>query len=189
MKTIINNNSYEYVINKSRFIGLIYKVNNLEEVNNILKELKNKYKDANHICYAYIVDSNIKCSDDNEPSGTAGIPILEILKKNELNNCLGIVIRYFGGIKLGAGGLIRAYSNTIKNTLIDNIKVLEKGYLIEIKFNYNQESIILNLLENSIILNKNYNENITYLLKVNNDILNKLNNLNIELNIKENIYL
>ena len=72
---------------------------------------KKEYKDSTHICYAYIINSSEKCSDDGEPNGTAGLPILNILKKNNLTNVLAIVIRYFGGIKLGAGGLLRAYSD------------------------------------------------------------------------------
>ena len=82
-----------------------------------LVELKNKYKDATHICFSYIINNTKRFSDDNEPSGTAGIPILNVLENNNLNYVLCCVVRYFGGIKLGAGGLLRAYSNSAKECL------------------------------------------------------------------------
>ena len=104
-------------IKKSKFITKLYKVNNINEVNEILKEINEKYSDSTHICYAYILENTEKCSDDGEPSGTAGIPILNILKKKNLVNVLAIVIRYFGGIKLGAGGLTRAYTKACAGVL------------------------------------------------------------------------
>ena len=100
-------------IKKSKFITILYRINNVEEVNTILYKVSSKYSDATHVCYAYILNNIEKCSDNGEPSGTAGLPILNVLKKKNLTNILAIVIRYFGGIKLGAGGLVRAYSNSI----------------------------------------------------------------------------
>lgn len=110
-------NTYIYEIKKSKFIGLYYEVDKVEEVNTILDEIKKEHKKARHIPYAYKIDNEIKKTDDKEPSGTAGMPILNIIEKNNLNHCLLIVVRYFGGIKLGAGGLIRAYSTTAKETI------------------------------------------------------------------------
>lgn len=110
-------NSYTYEIKKSKFIGLYYEVDTIEEVNLILEDVKREHKKARHIPYAYKIDNNIKKTDDKEPSGTAGMPILNIIEKNNLNHTLIIVIRYFGGIKLGAGGLIRAYSTTAKEVI------------------------------------------------------------------------
>lgn len=110
-------NSSEITIKKSKFIGLYYEINNVEEVNEVLTHLRKEHKKARHLPYAYKIDNNVKKSDDKEPSGTAGMPILNIIEKNNLNNCLIIVIRYFGGIKLGAGGLLRAYSSAAKNTV------------------------------------------------------------------------
>ncbi len=112
-------NQSEIIIKKSRFIGLYYEVKNIEQVKNILTQLKKEHKKARHFPYAYKIDYQVKKSDDKEPASTAGMPILNIIEKKELNNCLIVVIRYFGGIKLGAGGLIRAYSqaaNTVTNT-------------------------------------------------------------------------
>ena len=97
-------------IKKSKFIGLYYEVNNVEEVNNILESLKKEHKKARHMPYAYKIGSIAKKTDDKEPSNTAGLPIYNIIERKELNNVLIVVVRYFGGIKLGAGGLLRAYS-------------------------------------------------------------------------------
>ena len=104
----------EIVEKKSKFIAHLFPVENVEEAENIIKETKKKYYDARHNCIAYrIVDKSKvieKASDDGEPSGTAGAPMLNILQKNNLANVLIIVTRYFGGILLGTGGLVRAYS-------------------------------------------------------------------------------
>ena len=111
MKTISSNIENEIVINKSRFICKIYKVYNEEEVLDKLKDIKKEYKDATHYCYSYIIDNTKRFNDDGEPGGTAGMPILNVLENSNLNYILAVVIRYFGGIKLGAGGLLRAYSS------------------------------------------------------------------------------
>ena len=106
-------------INKSKFYSFIYEVQTVEQVEKVLTELRAEYKMATHICYAYILSSpNVeKRSDDGEPSGTAGLPILTILKRKKLTNALAVVVRYFGGKKLGAGGLIRAYTHAIADII------------------------------------------------------------------------
>ena len=104
----VKNNEHTIIIKNSRFICYIYKVDNIDEINKTLSETRVKYYDATHCCYAYILDNIKKESDDGEPSGTAGIPMLQVLEKNNLNHVLCIVVRYFGKIKLGAGGLVRA---------------------------------------------------------------------------------
>ena len=115
-------------IKKSKFISYIIPVMKNEEVEKYLSELRKQHKDATHVCYAYILSSpNLeKCSDDGEPDGTAGKPMLDILKKNNLSDVLLVVVRYFGGIKLGAGGLVRAYagagSEVIKLCCFGNFK-------------------------------------------------------------------
>ena len=110
-KTIEKENSAEIVEKKSRFIANIYNVESKEEA---IKQIKKKYYDAKHHCFAFsIIEENgitQKSSDDGEPSGTAGAPILNIIKSNNLQNVVIIVTRYFGGILLGTGGLTRAYS-------------------------------------------------------------------------------
>ena len=110
-------NKYELEIKKSKFIALYYEINDIDEIKNILESLKKEHKKAKHIPYAYKIDNNVKKSDDKEPSGTAGLPIYNIIEKNNLNNCLIAVVRYFGGIKLGAGGLLRAYSNSANEVI------------------------------------------------------------------------
>ena len=110
-------NTYEEIIKKSRFISYYYEVNTVEEVKDILEDLKKEHKKARHIPYAYKIDNIIKKSDDKEPGGTAGTPIYNIIEKKNLNNCLIVIVRHFGGIKLGAGGLLRAYSNGANNVV------------------------------------------------------------------------
>ena len=176
MKSIKENIINEIEIKNSRFITLIIKINN-SNINNILDNIKKQYPKATHYCYGYIYNNIEKSSDDKEPTGTAGLPILNVLKKENLNNILVIVIRYFGGIKLGAGGLIRAYTKSVTETLKKaNYIDLTKGYKIIIEFNYNEEKQINYILKDSQIIEKNYDENIKYTVLVEEDTINKLNN-------------
>lgn len=99
----------EYVIKKSRFVSFLYQIDTLEEIDIILNKIRKEEKRATHFPYAFILEGSIKKSDDKEPSGTAGSPILSVLEKNKLNQHLLIIARYFGGIKLGSGGLFRSY--------------------------------------------------------------------------------
>lgn len=120
MLRIQNTYENEIVIEKSRFITRIFRVNDIDMVNSILEEIRKKHYDATHNCYAYILGDNQeiqKCSDDGEPQKTAGFPMMDVLKKNNLTNVLVIVTRYFGGILLGAGGLVRAYSDSVAQVL------------------------------------------------------------------------
>lgn len=161
-----------YEIKKSKFITKLYRVNNIDEINKIFVELKKEYKDATHICYAYIVNNQEKCSDNGEPSGTAGLPILNVLKKNELQNILAIVIRYFGGIKLGAGGLVRAYSNSVVETLKLTEKTkLTEGYLIDLEFSYDNVKLVDYMLNDKTIISKEYNDSIIYKFYLNKEEL------------------
>ena len=101
---------YTLEVKKSKFIGLAYEVNSVDEVKTILEELKKEHKKARHLPYAYKIGPQVKKTDDKEPSNTAGLPIYNIIERKQLDNCLVAVVRYFGGTKLGAGGLLRAYS-------------------------------------------------------------------------------
>ncbi len=178
---IIENNVFNQIeINKSKFITYLYKVKTIDEVLKYLNELKKKYKDATHICFAYIIDNNIKFNDDAEPSGTAGVPILDVLKKNNLNYIVCFVIRYFGGIKLGSGGLIRAYSNSTSLCLAKT-KIIPINKLLKIKLTvtYQENKLLNKLLNNRNILDITYNENITYLLLIDNSIKEKLDSYNL----------
>ena len=140
--SIKENVQSEIVVKKSKFICNLIKVDSQEEAENIIKQTKKKYFDARHNCVAYRVleDEKIieKSSDDGEPSGTAGGPMLNILQKNNLCNVLVIVTRYFGGILLGTGGLVRAYSDATLEA-IDNAQKLEKcmGEEAEVEIEYN----------------------------------------------------
>lgn len=137
MKTIIEGKTAEVTEKKSRFIANIFHVENVTEADEKIKQINKKYYDAKHNCYAYIVDGIEKCSDDGEPSKTAGAPMLDILKKNQFTNVLVIVTRYFGGILLGTGGLVRAYSEATKRA-IENSDVVEivsgERYIIEVLY-------------------------------------------------------
>jgi uncharacterized YigZ family protein len=111
--TVAGRGEHEIVIEKSRFISHIARVETEDAAQDFIQEIKKKHKDATHNCSAYMIGEQNqiqKALDDGEPSGTAGVPILEVLKKKELKDTAVVVTRYFGGIKLGAGGLIRAYS-------------------------------------------------------------------------------
>ena len=142
-KTIMQNVQVEIEEKKSRFIANAYYIENAEEAEEHLKQIRKKYFDARHNCFAYrIFDENgvkEKQSDDGEPSGTAGAPMLNILQKNNLYNVLIVVTRYFGGTLLGTGGLVRAYSDATINAL-ENAKVITqtKGYLIDVIIEYKE---------------------------------------------------
>lgn len=180
----------EIIINKSKFITYLYKIKNKNEFINYYQILKNQYKDATHICYAYIINNEIKYFDDDEPSGSAGLPIYEVLKKNNLNYIVCFVIRYFGGIKLGGSGLIRAYSNSASLALKKtNIISLEKLYKLEINIDYNLISLLDNILTKENILEKKYNENTIYIALVNEEQKNKLDNYKISYQILDDNYL
>lgn len=179
MKTIKENSNNEIIIKNSRFITLLFKIKEKEDIEIILKESKQKYPKATHYCYAYKIGENIKkASDDGEPGGTAGMPMLNILDKEDITNILAITIRYFGGIKLGAGGLIRAYSKSVKEAL-NNIEKIEliKGVKCKISFPYTKEKEILQQISHENIISKTYLEKITYtvLLPADSPILNQEN--------------
>lgn len=116
----------EKVIEKSRFIATSSHVEGEEQAKAFVDEIRKKYSDATHNCYAYIADENgnfMRMSDDGEPQGTAGMPMLEVVKANDLKQVAVVVTRYFGGIKLGAGGLVRAYSGAVAENLAQAKKV------------------------------------------------------------------
>ncbi len=187
MKTINSDNINEIIIKNSRFICLLIKINS-DDISNILEEIKIKYPKANHYCYGYVYKDIQRFSDDSEPTGTAGMPILNVLVKENLSNVLCVVVRYFGGIKLGAGGLVRAYTKSVTECLKSTVLIeLEEGFKIKIKFNYNDEKQINYFLKDSIITNKLFDLDITYEVIINKDILNNLSNYNYE--ILDSIYI
>ena len=112
-KTLRRSSSDEFIVNKSRFIGYAAPVQTEEEALAFLQSIRTKHKDATHNCYAYVIGQNagiMRYSDDGEPGGTAGLPMMEVIKAQGVVNCCVVVTRYFGGVLLGAGGLVRAYT-------------------------------------------------------------------------------
>jgi len=163
MITIDKEYMAEYIINKSKFISYAFPVFADENCKEYLQSLNKRYNDATHICFAYVLENPKveKCSDNGEPSGTAGKPLLELIKKKKLSNVLIVVIRYFGGIKLGAGGLVRAYTNS-GNLALDMANIIEvkeiKKY--RIKVCYEDVNKLKNLLitKGATIKNIKYSE-------------------------------
>lgn len=176
MLSISKNVTYEYIIKKSKFISFLFRVDNIDDVKYYLDELSEKYKDSTHICYAYIIDNTKRFNDDKEPNGTAGMPILNVLENNNLNHILCCVVRYFGGIKLGAGGLVRAYTNSCTLCLNEaSIVNFVKGKIYSITFSYDNTKIIDSIVKD--VLDKSYSEQITYKIKMSNDESDKINEL------------
>ena len=181
MRTIKNNTINEIIIKNSRFICLLIKINSVD-INDILDKIKSDYPKATHYCYAYLYNDIQRFNDDGEPGGTAGMPILNVLLKEELSNVLCVVIRYFGGIKLGTGGLVRAYTKSVTECLkVTDLMDLEEGYKVRLKFNYNDEKQVKYLLKDSNILNEKYDLDVEYLVLVNNDVLDNLKNYKYEI--------
>ncbi len=165
--TIKENSFSEFVEKKSKFIGNLLYVESVEEAEERIKQIKKKYFDAKHNCIAYRVIEKgqivERFSDDGEPSGTAGAPMLNILRKNNLVNVLIIVTRYFGGILLGTGGLVRAYQNSLMLSIENAKKVIKcLGEVLEVILDYSDfENFKYYCKNNKInIIDINYKENI-----------------------------
>ena len=184
-KTIKENLTVQIVEKKSKFIANLFYIETLEDAERLIKETKKKYHDARHNCYAYILeteknDSLIKkYNDDGEPSGTAGAPMLNIIEKEGLSNVLVIVTRYFGGILLGTGGLVRAYSEAVqealnKSTFVEKIK----GYRAEIEVEYNElENLKYYLKQDDIrIIDSLYEKNVVLKVDIAKEKVEKFTN-------------
>lgn len=175
-----------YEINKSKFVGYAYSVEDVDSANSKLEKIRKMHEKATHVCYAYVISSPHmeKCSDDGEPDGTAGRPILEVIKKNDLSNVLLIVVRYFGGIKLGAGGLVRAYSTSAKNT-IDKAEKMEYCNCFEYTVSTSIDNKkVLDRLQGRLgfeILSKEFSSDFSAKLIIDKEIDNQFieNNINI----------
>lgn len=179
MKQIKEKYINEIDIQKSKFIAVILPIYDKNSVKNEIDNLKKNYPKATHYCYGYIINGIQKSNDDGEPGSTAGKPILENLIINQLNNVLLVVIRYFGGIKLGAGGLTRAYVDS-------SSKVIQKATfyqetqvdIYQIKCSYNQINILKNYLFEigAQILKTEYNEDVDFYISINKFNENELIN-------------
>ena len=184
-KAILKNGKAEIEIKKSIFIGRSIFVKSEEEALDFLDKVKEEEKSATHNCHAYIIGEDgltQRYSDDGEPSGTAGIPMLEVLKKEEMRNVLVIVTRYFGGTKLGAGGLVRAYTDAVVRALDDAKRVVMKNFMrTKIIYDYTFHGALVNLLanENFKIIEENYTDKVEVTIDIGEDksILDKIRNL------------
>ena len=188
MKTVKFNSVNEIIIKNSRFITLLIKVYDDTDINKIFTEVKLKYPKATHYCYAYITKSFKKASDDGEPGGTAGMPMLNVLDKEEMINTLAITIRYFGGIKLGAGGLVRAYSKSVRDAIVaSEILNVEEGYLVRVVAAYDEQKNLDYILKKYDILSKEYLNTFSYEVLLPNGDLDILNNYSYQILIEEYI--
>ena len=160
MKTIKETVKTTQIINRSEFITSLCHVESVDEVQTILQNTRKTYYDATHNCYAYILGDSQdvkKSSDDGEPSGTSGMPILNALEKNELTDVLCIVTRYFGGIKLGAGGLVRAYSSSASLAISEaTFQTLKTVLKLEIQTSYQQVNLILKTMQEEKLVEKKF---------------------------------
>lgn len=191
-KTIKENVTAQIVEKKSKFIANMFYIETMEEADRIIKETKRKYHDARHNCFAYILETGgegllVKYNDDGEPSGTAGAPMLNIIANEGLSNVLVIVTRYFGGILLGTGGLVRAYSEAVKEAL-KLAKYIEKaqGYIFEIEVEYNDlEKIKYYFKQKNIkIINNEYSQNVILTVEMSKENLEEFTNNSKNMNFK-----
>lgn len=200
--TIKTNDKHETTIKKSRFITHIQRVETEQEAKLFIRKIKKTHHQANHNCSAYLIgnrDQHQKANDDGEPSGTAGVPMLDVLKKRCLKNVVVVVTRYFGGIKLGAGGLVRAYSHSVSDALeAIGLVECELMTLIGCTVSYPLQPIIEHALSKRQLPIENvaYSERVTFTVFVKQtDIgeistwLTDISNGSAELTIGENRYL
>lgn len=161
-KTIKQYGEGEIVEKKSRFLGKIKKVETEEEALEFIESIKKQYWDARHNCFAYIIGTKgetVRCSDDGEPSGTAGKPMLEVLQNQELRNVVAVVTRYFGGVLLGTGGLVRAYTQATQEALKEaQVATMTPMAVMTVKTDYNAIGKIKYVLaqEEVPVLNEEY---------------------------------
>ncbi|GAW99802.1 YigZ family protein [Secundilactobacillus mixtipabuli] len=178
--TIKTGGSHELEIKKSRFVCSLQRVTTKEEADAFIASIRQKNPKANHNCFAYLLgehDEIQRESDDGEPSGTAGVPILEVLKRMAIHDVVAVVTRYFGGIKLGAGGLIRAYSNSTSRA-IEQVglvkKVLQRDLILTVSY-ANYEKLSYHLEQQQInVLDTNYGSDVTVTIAVDLEVVEQV---------------
>ena len=173
-KTIKTASSDEFIVKKSRFIGYVKPVKTQEEALEFISEIKSKHWDATHNVYAYTLrDGGVRrFSDDGEPQGTAGIPSLDVLLKEEVVDCCVVVTRYFGGIMLGAGGLVRAYSHVAKIALdAGGIITMSLCKIVRVKTDYNFYGRLVPLIceEGGIVEDTQFTDNVEVTFRIPQD--------------------
>ena len=192
--------AHEVIINKSRFIGLTYPVTSEDDIAKCLGDARLKYPNASHYCYGYILGNDgllQRFSDDGEPGGTAGMPIMQVLLQQELRDVLIVVVRYFGGIKLGAGGLVRAYTKTAVEAIdkADRIKMTYSSKGI-ISIDYHLLGSVEHYLRQDgiLILEITYQENVQITIITNihwDEVCNRLTDIcsgNINIEEQDSVY-
>lgn len=152
-------------IKKSKFITFLHRCDHEQEAKDFISQVKKLHPDANHHCYAFILDDISRSNDDGEPHGTAGMPMLEALKNSDTQDIVAVVVRYFGGILLGTGGLVRAYGNSVSSALKNAERVMSiQVRVYELSFSYDLIGKIDYLFTTKKIevLDKKYEESVTY---------------------------
>ncbi|AME10014.1 IMPACT family protein [Gemella sp. oral taxon 928] len=179
----IKENSYdEFIEKKSTFITHLVRINNEEDAKPFIQKMRKKHYNATHVCSCYVIGDNneiTRANDDGEPSGTAGTPMLDILVKNNIKNVCAVVIRYYGGTKLGTGGLVRAYSGGVINALKNSTLVERKNaFEIKIELDYNLNGKIEYEIQktNFIVNHLDYTDKIIYTIYVIQEDIENFNN-------------
>ena len=165
MKTIKEAVQCEINVKKSQFICSLFPTKTKKESKEIIQKLNEQYSDATHNCTAYIVSDGEGFDDDGEPGGTAGKPMINVLRKNELHNVTAIVTRYFGGIKLGAGGLVRAYSKSVMEAIGEaEIVEIEEYSVYRLTFEYSDIKTADSEVRNNqlTVIDKEYSDKVSY---------------------------
>ncbi len=170
----------EIEINKSTFINYLIPVTSIEEIDQQLMDVKTRYSDATHHCYAYLLGEHQeiqKYSDDGEPSKTAGLPMLEVLKKHDVTDVLSITIRYYGGIKLGAGGLVRAYTKSCATSIQEaSFTTLQSFQTLEIIIPFDEIGHVEKYIRDHLkLLETTYDEMVHYLIVCNTNDVEPIN--------------
>ena len=180
MNTIKESVKFIEIIKKSKFITYLHKVDNENEAKQFLEKYHQEHHDATHICYGYILDENtFKYSDDGEPTNSAGIPIYQVLKNNKLIYTLCVVVRYYGGVKLGVGGLAHAYSSGAINA-IGNATIIEykktNEYILETTYNTFDNLLYFLNKKGIVISNKQFLDNIFISISCSNEDMEDIQN-------------
>lgn len=167
----------EIVIKKSRFICYLQNVESEDQAKDYIANLKKENPAANHCCSAYKIGPIVRVSDDGEPSQTAGMPMLGVIEKNDLDNVVAVVVRYFGGIKLGGGGLIRAYSESVATAIaMADIAPMTAGYVVELNCGYGDIDKVNHILKINTISDYKvqYGTQIIYNLKIKQSLFDEV---------------
>lgn len=178
MNTILKEVRITYEINKSEFIASLKPVESVEEAKLFFEKIKHEFSDATHNITAYTIGKTGEAghySDDGEPSGTAGLPVLDVFRKNDITNFACVVTRYFGGVKLGAGGLVRAYSTSASLALKEaGICEIIDYESIRLTFDYSYLDLIENKLKNYQITNREFSSQVSLVVKLPKNIVEQI---------------